>query len=112
VGRIAAAILYPTRRPFSSKTVLSAKAGAKFSFRLVPNQDPARVASALRAFLTPLWLPGIHRELIERHGGPGVAVPWDSPYLQAAVRAIECGFGRAPVFPREGRSIPIVTAFR
>jgi succinyl-diaminopimelate desuccinylase len=95
-----------------SKTVLPARAGAKFSFRLVPNQDPARVASALRAFLTSLCPPGIRLELIDMHGGPGVAVPLDSPYLQAAVRAIERGFGRAPVFTREGGSIPIVTAFR
>ena len=38
-------------------------------------------------------------------------VPLDSPYVQAAARAIERGFGRPPVFIREGGSIPIVTAF-
>jgi succinyl-diaminopimelate desuccinylase len=38
-------------------------------------------------------------------------VPLDSPYVAAAQRAIEAGFGRAPVFMREGGSIPVVAAF-
>lgn len=46
------------------------------------------------------------------HGAPGVVVPLDSEYVAAASRAIEAGFGTAPVFIREGGSIPIVTAFR
>jgi succinyl-diaminopimelate desuccinylase len=50
-------------------------------------------------------------KLVPQHGSPGVLVPLDSPYVQAAARAIEYAFGRAPVFTREGGSIPIVTAF-
>ena len=42
---------------------------------------------------------------------PAWSVPLDSPYMQAAARAIERGFGRPPVFIREGGSIPIVTTF-
>ena len=38
-------------------------------------------------------------------------MPLDSPYLQAAASAIELGFGRRPVFIREGGSIPIVNTF-
>ena len=38
-------------------------------------------------------------------------VPLDSPYIEAAARAIEHAFGRRPVFTREGGSIPIVTTF-
>ncbi len=95
-----------------SKTVLPCEAGVKFSFRLVPRQDPRGVAPALRRRLEELCPPGIRWELIEMHGAPGVVVPLDSPYLKAAARAIEHGFGAAPVFIREGGSIPIVTAFR
>jgi succinyl-diaminopimelate desuccinylase len=40
-----------------------------------------------------------------------VLVPLESPYIAAAARAIEQAFGRAPVYTREGGSIPIVTAF-
>jgi acetylornithine deacetylase/succinyl-diaminopimelate desuccinylase-like protein len=94
------------------KTVLPAKAGAKFSFRLVPNQDPKKVTAGLRTRLDQLCPPGIKLELIEMSSGEGIVVPLDSPYMTAAAKAIEKGFGRAPVFIREGGSIPIVTAFR
>jgi len=93
------------------KTVLPSTAGAKFSFRLVPRQDPHRVAAGLRELLARICPAGIKLELIEMHGAPGAMVSLDSPYMQAAARAIELGFERPPVFIREGGSIPIVTAF-
>ena len=46
------------------------------------------------------------------HHAPGVVVPLESPYLSAASRAIEAGFGKSPVYIREGGSIPIVTSFK
>jgi len=94
-----------------AKTVLPAAAGAKFSFRLVPNQDPEKISATLKPMLSALCPPGIEMELIDFHGSPGVLVPLDSPYIAAAARAIEHAFGRRPVFTREGGSIPIVTAF-
>jgi len=95
-----------------AKTVLPAKAGAKFSFRLVPNQDPKKVSAALEQFLRDRLPPGITMELIDFHGAPGVVVPLDSPYMAAAARAITHGFGVAPVFIREGGSIPVVVNFK
>jgi succinyl-diaminopimelate desuccinylase len=94
------------------KTVLPAKAGAKFSFRLVPNQSPGKITSGLKARLSELCPPGVKFELLELSGGEGIVVPPDSQFIQAASRAIERGFGRAPLRIREGGSIPIVTAFR
>jgi succinyl-diaminopimelate desuccinylase len=94
-----------------SKTVLPAQAGAKISFRLVPNQTPEKVAAGLKWKLAELTPPGIQLELIEHHGGTGVLVSLDSPYIEAAARAIEYAFGRRPVFTREGGSIPIVAKF-
>jgi acetylornithine deacetylase/succinyl-diaminopimelate desuccinylase-like protein len=94
-----------------AKTVLPARASAKFSFRLVPNQEPAKITAALRKFLEARLPPGIRMELVDHHGAPGVLVPLDSPYIRAASAAIESGFGRRPVFIREGGSIPIVTTF-
>ena len=94
-----------------AKTVLPARASAKLSCRLVPNQDPQQVATALRRLLEKLTPPGIQMELVEHHGAPGVVMPIDSPYLQAAAAAIEIGFERRPVFIREGGSIPIVNTF-
>ena len=94
-----------------AKTVLPARASAKLSTRLVPNQDPKKVAAGLRQRLEELLPPGIRMELVEHHGAPGVVMPLDSPYLQAGAAAVEAGFGRRPVFIREGGSIPIVNKF-
>jgi len=94
-----------------AKTVLPATAGAKFSFRLVPDQDPEKITAALQRKLAELCPPGIELELIDLHGAPGVLVPLDSPYVAAAAAAIEHGFGCRPVYTREGGSIPIVTVF-
>ena len=94
-----------------AKTILPASASGKFSFRLVPNQDPAKITAALRARLTELCPPGVKMELIEWHASPGVLVPPDSPYVAAAARAIEHAFDVPPVYTREGGSIPIVTTF-
>ena len=94
------------------KTVLPARAGAKFSFRLVPDQDPHKLAAAVRKHLESRCPSGIKMELIEFHGAGGVLVPLDSPYMAAASRAITRGFGRQPVMIREGGSIPIVTTLR
>jgi acetylornithine deacetylase/succinyl-diaminopimelate desuccinylase-like protein len=94
-----------------AKTVLPARASAKLSFRLVPQQDPAKITVALRKFFETRLPPGIKLELIDHHGAPGVVIPLDSPYMRAAAAAIEAGFGRRPVFVREGGSIPIVNTF-
>ncbi|HEX4145732.1 MAG TPA: dipeptidase [Pirellulales bacterium] len=94
------------------KTVLPARAGAKFSFRLVPRQDPKKIHAALERRLRALCPPGIEMELIDMHGAPAVVVPLDSPWVAAASRAIGRAFGTAPVFMREGGSIPIVATFR
>ena len=59
-----------------AKTVLPSKAGAKFSFRLVPNQDVAKIAAALRQLIDRLCPPGIQFELLDfprRPGGDGAA---------------------------------------
>lgn len=94
-----------------AKTVLPAKAGAKFSCRLVPNQDPKVVNAKMREMLEALCPPGIEMELISVHGAPGFVLSLDSPYMDAASRAIERGFGTRPVFVRSGGSIPVVNSF-
>jgi succinyl-diaminopimelate desuccinylase len=95
-----------------SKTVIPAHAGAKFSFRLVPDQDPQAVAKATEQFFARHCPAGVALELRYLHGAPAVVVPLDSPWVAAARRAIAHGFGREPVFIREGGSIPIVVHFR
>ncbi len=94
-----------------AKTVLPSTSGAKISFRLVPNQNPEKITAGLKQKLNQLCPPGIRFELIDAHGSPAVMVPLDSPYIEAAARAIQHAFGRRPVFTREGGSIPIVADF-
>ncbi len=91
-----------------AKTVLPATASAKISFRLVPHQDPEQIGQALKRKLAQVCPPGIRFELSGHHGSPGVLVSLESPYLRSAAAAIERAFGRAPVFIREGGSIPVV----
>jgi acetylornithine deacetylase/succinyl-diaminopimelate desuccinylase-like protein len=91
------------------KTVLPGKAGAKFSFRLVPDQEPAHIAALLRRHLEQHMPPGVTWHLEEMHGAPAVLVAVQgSPGVAAAARAVEAGFGTPPVFIREGGSIPVV----
>ena len=95
-----------------AKTVLPCFAGGKVSCRLVPNQDPDKVRDAMKQHLESRCPPGLDIEIICHHGAPGIVVPLNSPYVSAAAGAIEKGFGVAPVFIREGGSIPVVTAFK
>lgn len=95
-----------------AKTVLPAWASAKFSFRLVPNQDPKKIAASLKQMLEGLMPPGIRMQLTVHQGSRGVMLPLESPFMAAAAAAIEKGFGTKPVFIREGGSIPIVTSFK
>jgi succinyl-diaminopimelate desuccinylase len=94
-----------------SKTIIPATAAAKLSFRLVPDQDPQKITAGLKRRLAELCPPGIKYQLTDLHGSPGVLIPLESPYVEAAARAIEHAFGRRPVFTREGGSIPIVGTF-
>ena len=90
------------------KTVLPCTAGAKFSFRLVPDQDNKKIGELLREHIKAVCPPGVTYEVIDHHGAPACLVGVDSPAVKAAVRAIDAGFGRPPVFMREGGSIPVV----
>lgn len=90
------------------KTVLPCRAGAKLSFRLVPDQDPKTVGRLFREHVARVCPPGVTYEVLDHHGAPAVLVSVDTPGVRAACRAIEAGFGTAPVFMREGGSIPVV----
>jgi acetylornithine deacetylase/succinyl-diaminopimelate desuccinylase-like protein len=92
-----------------AKTVIAATAMAKLSLRLVPDQEPHKIAERFEAHLRRICPPSVHLTLTRIPGG---AKPWlapiDHPFIQAAARALERGFGAKPVFIREGGSIPVV----
>jgi acetylornithine deacetylase/succinyl-diaminopimelate desuccinylase-like protein len=91
-----------------AKTVIGAKASAKLSCRLVPNQDPAKIEKALLDYLRQRCPASVKIEFAHHGGSPGVLVPHDSPAVKLASEAIATGFGAKPVLMREGGSIPVV----
>ncbi len=95
-----------------AKTVLPAVAMAKVSMRLVPDQDPARIASLFEAHVRKVAPKTVEVKVTNMHGGKPWMASLDNPFVQAAGRAIEKGFGKAPVFTREGGSIPVVATFQ
>jgi len=95
-----------------SKTIIPSKASAKFTCRLVPNQDPEKVASAIRSYIARLVPPGMTWELVVQHGAAGMSLDLDkSRFVEPMVKALETTFGKKPVFTRGGGSIPIVAEF-
>ncbi len=94
------------------KTIIPSFATAKITCRLVPDQDPLKVAAALRKHLESLCPPGIELEFTDQHGCGGMVADMSGPYAAAARKAIEKSFGVPPVMIREGGSIPVVASFR
>lgn len=95
-----------------AKTIIPAKALAKVSMRLVPNQDPDRIAKSFAEYVESIAPQGVVVEVINHHNANPVLVPRHSDMVQAGMRALERGFGAKPVFIREGGSIPIVGTFQ
>ena len=91
-----------------AKTVLPAKATAKVSMRLVPDQDEAEVCGQLREYMTQHAPETVTWQVREMAHGPGAVMNRHSPYMRAAVKALEQTFGVEPVFKREGGSVPVV----
>ncbi|MDP2359278.1 MAG: dipeptidase [bacterium] len=94
-----------------AKTVLPARAAAKVSFRLVPDQDPAEVADLVEAHWRRRLPAGVRLTVKRHHAGKPVLTPIDHPAVRAGMAALERGFGAKPVYMREGGSIPIVASF-
>jgi len=95
-----------------AKTVLPAKAHAKISMRLVPDQRAADIYDKLEAYLQDLTPPTMTLDFSRLHGGKPVLVDRDHPAMQAAADAVEHVYGAAPHFVRNGGTIPVVADFK
>ncbi len=95
-----------------SKTIIPQKASAKITCRLVPNQDPARIGQLVADYIAELTPPTVTSAVEVGHTGMWAEADLRSPYMEAAARAYAFGFGKRPVFTREGGSIPIVATFQ
>jgi acetylornithine deacetylase/succinyl-diaminopimelate desuccinylase-like protein len=95
-----------------AKTVLPSKAFAKISMRLVPDQTSAKAAKLFEKHIRKIAPKSVQVNVRALHGGEAAITPIDSPGVQAAVAALEKGFGKKPLYQREGGSIPIVVQFK
>jgi acetylornithine deacetylase/succinyl-diaminopimelate desuccinylase-like protein len=91
--------------------VLPSKASAKFSCRLVPDQDPHDIEAKIKAYIKELAPDTVRVEIHDHHGGSPVIIDTDTPAARAARTALSEAFGAEAVFIRSGGSIPVVSDF-
>ena len=95
-----------------AKTVIPAVAMAKVSMRLVPDQNPDLIGDLFEAYVKKIAPKTVDVAVTRMHTGKPWITDFDNPFVRAAGRAIERGFGRKPVFNREGGSIPVISSFQ
>jgi len=95
-----------------AKTVLPSKAFAKISMRLVPNQSPDKIEKLFTDYIKKIAPKNVKVKVSGLHHGKWAITPIDSKWIKAAFEALKQGFGKEPVFIREGGSIPIVVTFK
>ena len=91
-----------------AKTIIPAKASAKVSMRLVPNQDPKKIQAVFEKTIRERCPKYVSVEIVSHSGARAVVTPIDSPAMRKAAAAVQTGFGKAPVLIREGGSVPVV----
>ncbi len=94
-----------------AKTVIPARATAKVSMRMVPNQDPEKIIAAFKKFVADNTPAGIQTEVRVLSSGPAIMVNPDHPAIHVAAQAFRDILGKETVFIRSGGSIPIVGDF-
>ncbi|RKX25399.1 MAG: dipeptidase [Candidatus Zixiibacteriota bacterium] len=95
-----------------AKTIIPSYASCKITMRLVPDMEPGDICDKIEKYLQRI-APKSVKVKVDKHGGAkGVVVPTDGPWLDAAAQAIKTGFGKVPVFMKEGGSIPVVVDFK
>jgi acetylornithine deacetylase/succinyl-diaminopimelate desuccinylase-like protein len=92
-----------------AKTVIPSKAFAKFSTRLVPNQNPEKIARLVEKHIRKLLPKTVTCKFEVLSTGKPWSAPYQAPIFRKAQEALEKGFGKKAVFIREGGSIPFVT---
>ncbi|MBL6455231.1 dipeptidase [Belnapia sp. T6] len=95
-----------------SKTVIAGEAHAKLSCRLVPGQDPAKVADGIRRFVAERLPADAKAEVQIFTTTPGIEVPADSRWVGAARAALAEEYGKPAVLIGSGGSIPVVESMR
>ena len=93
------------------KTVIPARASAKISMRLVPDQDPGEIFKLYSNYVQSLVPAGISVSIKLQSLADPIVVRTDNGYVKAAAQAMKEVFGKDTVYIRSGGSIPIVADF-
>lgn len=91
-----------------SKTIIPAKAMAKISMRLVPNQEPEKIHQYLIEFFNSNAPDSVRWEIEMISGGHPSISDLELPETLAMIKALKQVWGKSPVFKREGGSVPVV----
>lgn len=94
------------------KSAIPASASARFSFRLVPDQDPLEVQKQFRAYIEAHVPPTVTWELEALMGNPAVITNRHSSQVVAMQKALQAAFGKEPIFQRVGGGIGAVLMFK
>jgi acetylornithine deacetylase/succinyl-diaminopimelate desuccinylase-like protein len=95
-----------------AKTVIPAKASAKVSMRMVPNQNPDDILEKFTRYVKSLAPEGIQINVKVHSKGKAVVVSTDNDYIKAANEALHEVFHKETVYIRSGGSIPIIGQFQ
>jgi acetylornithine deacetylase/succinyl-diaminopimelate desuccinylase-like protein len=95
-----------------SKTIIPAEAAAKVSLRLVADQVPNEVERLFTDFVKSFVPDDFVIKVRNHSNGWPVITPIDSKEMKAASKALETTWGKAPVFTREGGSIPVAATIQ
>jgi len=94
-----------------SKTIIPSKAFAKISMRLVPHQNPDKIAKLFEEHFKRIAPPTVKVDVRFLHGGEAYVSPTTSKAYLAADKAYTDTFGKKPIPTRSGGSIPIISTF-
>jgi acetylornithine deacetylase/succinyl-diaminopimelate desuccinylase-like protein len=95
-----------------SKTVIASRASAKLSCRTVPNQNPVKILSGLKAFFDARVPPDCKVQVQPFGASPGILVDVDNPFMKAARAGLRDIYGKPPAMVGMGGSIPVVGQLR
>ncbi|MFA6026854.1 MAG: dipeptidase, partial [Ignavibacteriaceae bacterium] len=95
-----------------AKTVIASQASAKISMRLVPHQDPKKIAKIFTKYIKSIAPKSVKVKISDLHGAYPSISPLTGKALKAAAVAMEKAFDKKIVFMREGGSIPVVATFQ
>jgi len=95
-----------------AKTVIASQATAKISMRLVPNQDPKKIAKIFTKYIKSIAPKSVKVKISDLHGAYPSLSPLTGKAIKAGAVAMEKAFSKKIVFMREGGSIPVVATFQ